>query len=294
LRTEKDATEKGGRRVTDISLQWLYAAEQEAGGISAWKTEDGTWHNAYQEVTGYLLPTLLSYSADDLALRCANWLMDIQNDNGSWNGLDGIQRPFDTSAIIEGLNAVANAYYDSPYLDTKRCIIAIEKARHWISTQVSPMGYLYNSPTHLQPEIYNLRASAIIGNVAELYYWKSHGLNHREARSHYVAYALEGALNIDNTDAWAVEQIQMAYVTQTGFVPFYVTPDWRTNHPSPDYCATAQMGILYHRVGLDAGKVYRLLKSVIEPNGGLFQSSDDKRQISWAVKFFLDFKKVMA
>lgn len=271
----------------DRSVQWLYAAECDDGGISAWKTADGTWTQAYPEVTGYLLPTMLAYGAEDLAVRCAGWLANIQNENGSWNGLDGIQRPFDTAAIIEGLRVIHKKF------NIPRLAYALENAESWMLTQISPDGYLINSSGLNQPELYNLRASAIIGNEKELEYWKAEGLNKREQRSHYLAYALEGSLNLNKNDAWARNQIEMAYNMQTGLMPFFVRPDWRANHPSIDYCASAQMGILYHRVGLDASKIYRLLKGVIEPNGGVCQSNDDPRQIAWGVKFWLDFQKVM-
>jgi hypothetical protein len=271
----------------DKSVMWLYAAECDGGGISAWKDETGRWHDPYPEVTGYLLPTMLAHGANDLALRCAAWLVQVQNSDGSWNGLDGIRRPFDTAAIVEGLQAT-HALFNIP-----RHHHAITRALAWVCEQVAPEGYLINSPTYPQPEIYNLRASAIIGNKQELEYWKAHGLNGREQRTHYLAYALEGALNIDGADRWARDQIEIAYNMQPGLMPFYVDPDWRSTHPSFDYCASAQMGILYKRIGLDAGRVYRLLESVIEPNGGIPQADGDLRQIAWAVKFWLDFRKVM-
>ena len=270
----------------DKSLTWLYSSERDGGGLAAWN-DGGQWMNAYPEVTGYLLPTLIHYNAFDLAERCALWLLSKQNDNGSWNGLDGVQRPFDTSAIVEGMTAMFESTREVKYRT------AAQKAITWMRTQISGEGYLHNSPDKKSPEIYNLRASAIIGNAKELEYWQAHGLNHGEARSHYLAYALEGALNIEPANRWAIAQIEMAYTQQTGFIPFFVRPDWGANHPSVDYCATAQMGLLYQRVGLDASKVYRLLDNVVTWDGGITQSNDDPRQILWAVKFYLDLKKVM-
>jgi hypothetical protein len=270
----------------DKSLQWLYASECDGGGLSAWN-DGGKWFSPYLEVTGYLLPTLLRYNAGDLAERCADWLLTQQNDNGSFNGLDGVQRPFDTSAIVEGLIRMFQVTGKFEYIK------AANHAMTWMRTLVSSEGFLYNSPDNRLAEIYNLRASAILGNKRELKYWQQRGLNQGEARAHYLAYALEGALNIDPANEWAISQIEMAYAQQTGFIPFFVRPDWGANHPSVDYCATAQMGILYHRIGLDPSRVLRLLDGVVGANGGIAQSNDDPRQILWAVKFYLDFKKVM-
>jgi len=270
----------------DKTLQWLYSAECDTGGISAWRTEDGRWHQAYPEVTGYLLSTLINWGAGDLALRCARWLLSVQNPDGSFNGLDGVPRPFDTSAIADGLFYIYDWTRELDY------ILAAVKATGWISGLIQPDGYLSNSPKNPNPEIYNLRASAIIGNRRELHYWRKHGLNTREQRSHYMAYALEGALRL-NDATWAKQQIEMAHVKQSRLIPFFVDPDWHTSHPSYDLCATAQMGILFKKIGLDATGTYNALEHHIEANGGVPQSPDDKREIAWGAKFWLDFKEVM-
>lgn len=265
---------------------WLYAAECEGGGISAWN-DAGKWHSAYPEVTGYLLPTMVKWGADDLALRCANWLLSVQNADGSFNGIDGTPRPFDTAAIVEGLVFVYNE------INQEKFIQAAAKAREWMRTQINADGCLVNSPNLPTAEIYNLRASAILHNPRELEYWQENGLNNKEQRSHYLAYALEGALNFDNDDEWAKSHIEMCCAMNPGLMPFYVRPDWSTNHAHYDYCASAQMGILYERIGLDVSRLYRLLEAIVEPNGGIPQSDGDRRQIAWAVKFWLDFKEMM-
>lgn len=269
----------------DKTLQWLYAAECDGGGISAWKSADGKWHKPYPEITGYVIPTLLAWGAADLAERCADWLIGQQNKDGSFNGLDGVPRPFDTAAIIEGLRAAFAVLAKPEYHKAEI------KALKWMETQIVDEGWLKNSEKQRQPETYNLRASAIIGNVKELEYRVKAGFPNSE-RSHYMAYALEGAVNFGDFN-FALPHIEMAYIMQSGLMPLVVNRDWTGSAGNADYCATAQMGILFQRAGLDAGKQYEILKDRLLPNGGLEQGSQDSRQISWAAKYWLDFKYYM-
>lgn len=269
----------------DKSVEWLYAAENKTGGIAAWK-DAGGWHVSYPEVTGYLLPTMLAWGAGDLAERCADWLLKQQNENGSFNGLDGTPRPFDTSAIIEGLRAMFHASGSVKYL------LAVDKAVAWMRGMINPLyGHLKNSPAVDRADIYNLRASAIIENKRELEFWKKAGLYQRENRSHYLSYALEGVLDFGDVD-FARPHVEMAYINNPGLIPFHVNAEWQSTHPAFDLCASSQMGILYLLLGLDATKTYKAIKGHIETNGGIFQAPDDRREIAWAVKFWLDFKKL--
>jgi hypothetical protein len=268
----------------DITLVWMYGAEWNTGGLSAWKSARG-WEMAYPECTGYAIPTLFRWGAGDLSERCAEWLLTVQNQDGSFNGLDGVPRPFDTTAIIEGLRAAYQVTGNPRY------ITALAKAEAWVILQRNTLGYLNNSPGNAAPEVYNLRASAIVDNRSELHYWKEHGLYKRENRSHYLAYALEGLLNFGEVE-FARPHIEMAHARNPALVPFFVNEEWQGTHPAVDLCASAQMGILYLRIGLDASKAYESLKRHVQPNGGIYQAPDDPREILWAAKFWLDFKRM--
>lgn len=267
------------------TLKWLYASECDGGGISAWKGPAG-WHVVYPEITGYVLPTLIKWGAGDLAERCANFLLLSQNPDGSFNGIDGIPHPFDTSAIIEGLNAMFEA---TGYL---RYVKAADNAHEWMAKQISPEGYLYNSPSSKTPNIYNLRASAIIGNPGEMEYWKERKLIYDRERTHYLAYALEGALNYGEQD-WAMKYLELAYHSGNRLQPFYVNHNWTPIYADFDICASAQMAILFHRVGFDVERHYAAIKHHIAENGGVPQSTSDARQISWGAKFWLDLVHLM-
>ena len=267
------------------TLEWMYAAECDGGGLSAWK-QNGRWMPPYPEVTGYCIPTLFEWGAGDLAVRCADWLLSVQNANGSFNGIDGIPRPFDTSAIIEGLES---AFY---HTNDMKYITAGADAIRWTRAQISPHGYLMNSPASAAPEIYLLRASAIIENKQELYYWRQRGLFEERRRSHYVAYALEGAMRLDAKDFY-MPYLEAAHAANNRLMPFYVDADFRPLFSDFDYCATCQMGILFHKAGMDAHKYFDAVTAVLDSNGGVPQSTTDPKQILWGAKFYLDFARLM-
>lgn len=266
----------------DLTLQWLRKAEQKTGGFSAWYN-GRDWQPSYLEVSGYLIPTLLEWGEIDAARRAANWLLKEQNSDGSFNGLDGTPRPFDTSAIIEGLEAMYAHTAYIPYLATA------ERAKEWIQSLITDDGFIPNSQNNKSPEVYNLRASAIIGNTREAEYWKVKGFP-PVVRSHYLAYAIEGALNL-NSGAYFNPVIDYMYDNFKSLIPFMIQFDNSWKDGIFDLCATAQWGIIFHRLGYNAQRYYDALIPLIAENGGVPQSTDDPRQIAWGAKFWLDFKK---
>ena len=100
----------------DLVLGWLRA--HSPSGVLNWHDGD-----VYPEVTGYLIPTLLKYGEQDLALQYAEYLVSIQNDNGSFESIkDGVERIFDTAACYEGLLAIGKTE-------------AASKAKAWLQSQ---------------------------------------------------------------------------------------------------------------------------------------------------------------
>lgn len=268
------------------TLDWISRAERPSGGLAAWQTPSGIYHDVYIECTGYAIPTLLKFSsvnrgADALALRCANWLLSVQNPDGSFNGLDGVPRPFDTSAVIEGLQAIGKHTRKAIYRN------AAKRAVTWCSTQITEDGYLKNSPANYEANVYQLRAAYIVGNRREVDYWKARGLIQARERSHYLAYALEGLLNFGETD-YALPYLEVAYKSGNLLQAFYVDSNWQPTFPDWDICASAQMAILFRRVGWDVSRHYEAIRKYVKEDGGVPQSSDDARAILWAGKFWLD------
>lgn len=162
------------------TLQWIKSQELHTGGLAAWPQG-----NAFPEVTGYLIPTLMDYGEDILAERLGNWLISIQNKNGSFDGLDGKQRVFDTAMVIIGLSRLG---YD--------CSDALK----WIEKK-GPKG-----------EIYDHLTASIAGWELPYPAWSS------DHRSHYWAYALEGLLAVKKT---AFVKKELKKLTR-GLMPYYL------------------------------------------------------------------------
>src|SRR5206468_355229 len=79
------------------ALQWIRTNEMSTGGI---RVQSGH-ANAYPEVTGYLIPTLLQCGERELVLRLTRWLLAIQREDGSFPDPDaGRSYIFDTGQVL--------------------------------------------------------------------------------------------------------------------------------------------------------------------------------------------------
>ncbi len=211
-------------------LEYIKDLELETGGIQGWKGAP-----AYPEVSGYLIPTLLDYGERELATKLADWLVSIQNDDGSFCDMYGQKRSFDTAAVMEGL--FQRGYFE-PVL----------KARKWLGDLIRDDGAIRIHPETDGTHLYTMRVSALIGSRKGARYWMSQ--EWLDAREHYVAYALEGLWNTG----------EEAFVKRK-----LLERDWS----SDDLCANAQMAILHHKAGLDHTHFVNLVES---KRGGLSNS----------------------
>ena len=84
------------------ALDWVRQHRAPGGGILLHhRTED-----ASQEVSGYLIPTLMNAGERELALELALWEASVQGSDGSWAAPDGIPYTFDTAQVIRGFLSV--------------------------------------------------------------------------------------------------------------------------------------------------------------------------------------------
>lgn len=253
------------------AIEWLKLAQNQDGGIAAWLDGEHR-HKSYPEVTGYLIPTLLNYGEQEMAEKCAKWLASIQNSNGSFDGIDGVQRTFDSGAIMEGFTALG--------MEWERV-----QVRDWIDKQRNKNHFLKVQPDQERTEFYTMRVEGLLGNQDSLARWYAvDWFNNGRQRTHYLAYGLEGmhALGVDIKE-W-LEKLPAG-----GIMPSYVDSSWKSLGGS-DTTATAQIGVLRLKCGMsfDPSALYALQLE----NGGLPHDTGDSRQISWAVKYFLDYERI--
>ena len=83
-----------------LALTWIANYTINENGIVVSSLEQ----RIYPEVTGYYIPTLLRWGLKEQALKYVNYLLTIQNDDGSWNEPSGTYKyTFDTGQILKGL-----------------------------------------------------------------------------------------------------------------------------------------------------------------------------------------------
>ncbi|MCZ2845268.1 MAG: terpene cyclase/mutase family protein [Candidatus Bathyarchaeota archaeon] len=95
------------------AINWLMHAQDitKDGGISAFYSLRHGWAPSYPETTGYIIPTMFDcfhFTRDEdcrkRAIRMSDWLINIQSENGSFQGF-GTKTPiiFDIGQILKGL-----------------------------------------------------------------------------------------------------------------------------------------------------------------------------------------------
>jgi hypothetical protein len=130
----------------DKAIDWIKTTERDTGGSAANFSNLMGWTKAYPETTGYIIKTLLDYHKNyqdeesfDLALRFGEWLLSIQNIDGSWNG--GVypsskSQPsiFNTGQIIIGLVALSEVSEEMIWKES------LHRATIWLAQNVNDHG----------------------------------------------------------------------------------------------------------------------------------------------------------
>ena len=271
----------------------------------------------YPEVTGYYIPTLIRWGYRDMAIKYAEWLLNIQKQDGSWYDTDD-QAPyiFDTAQILKGLLAVWDIYPDKKAVEQ-----AIVRGVDWILSCMTQEGRLITpdetcwgdnkdmcselihlyclSPiieagNRLHNEEYGQKAKRILEYYKNNYYEK---IMNFSLLSHFYAYVMESLVDLGEIDM-AREAMQKIVKLQkkTGAVPAYNNVDW--------VCSTGlfQFSLVWFRLGdVEHGnKAFEYACKLQNESGGWFGSylaeynPDEvndyfpQEEISWANKYFLD------
>lgn len=267
----------------------------------------------YPEVTGYYIPTLLKWGYRELAISYAEWLCDIQKENGSWFDTDD-KAPyvFDTAQILKGLLAVREQYPHG--------IVHIKKGCDWILKNVQASGRL-TTPSKdawgnkgVCSELIHLYCLSPLVEAADILHMPQYKedaykiLNYYKAYhydeimnfgllSHFYAYVMEGLLDMGERSmvAEAMEKVGKLQ-KENGAVPAYRNVDW--------VCSTGlfQFALIWFRLGdIEKGnKAFEYACKLQNESGGWYgsylsevNSKEDNdyfpsSEISWAVKYFLD------
>lgn len=261
----------------------------------------------YPEVTGYFIPTLVTWGERELACSYARWLVSIQNRDGSWSDPDGhIPYTFDTGQILKGLVALLDTL---PGLETP-----VRKGCDWLLTQVLDSGRVVTPDTsqwvlpgnRIVPEAIHLYALAPLREAGERfgnrnyidavakgldYYTADPDLTSFTTLSHFHAYVIEALIDLGRTDIAADGMKEIGRLQKrSGSVPAYSTVRW--------VCSTGlfQYALIWYRLGdvRKGDRAFAAAARLQNASGGFFGSYGwgasyfPRAEISWAVKYFLD------
>lgn len=226
----------------------------------------------YPEVTGYLIPTLISIGLKSKAKEFAEYLINIQNTDGSWS-FDNKKYIFDTSQIIHGLS----------YLEgyKKEIELGLDYVLHRLKNkQLDPNQKV---PCHIYPRvIWAIKTTGY--DVSRLINdYCSEETKRFNCNSHFWGYSFEGHAQL-GLDCYDFLKIASQY---DGRIP--------EKSGLRSYCftglnQTALSLFLLNKFDLGINAL-NLSSSFQCKNGGFYGSNGNyfkDSQISWAVKFYLD------
>ena len=263
------------------------------------------------EVTGYLITSLYNAGEKELACDLAQWESSIQKEDGSFAapGSD-ISYTFDTAQVIRGFLAVLD---DMPHLESN-----LRSACDYVNKYIDPQGKVLT----VSYDMWKLADGSILSDYGNLYVLPAmrqagiklaeqkyidaarRGMNYfrqypdlvefkhnLSTLSHYFGYMMEALVDLGEKELALkglkqAEDIQSSY----GAIPAYPGATWD--------CATgmAQLAVAWYKLGFKApaDKAVKYLEGIQNFSGGFYGGYGrnveyfDKREISWAVKFFID------
>ena len=144
--TKPSKSVESREKAVQLAMDWLIKAQDvtETGGYSAGFDLRNGWLADFPETTGYIIPTFYDlaelYEQPKLknrAVKALDWLLDVQNDDGSISGfIEGARRPivYDTGQVLFGLVRGFQETKDEKYLT------AAQKAGNWLYKIVDEDG----------------------------------------------------------------------------------------------------------------------------------------------------------
>ena len=265
---------------------------------------------SYPEVTGYLIPTLLSVGERNLAYEYAQWLLSVQREDGSF-GLRENSYAFDTGQVVRGWTQMIERMPELEEPLHRACDWVIETAdgttgrllvppsgRDWSLGQrgeVSEAIHLYVlAPLRRAGELLNESQYGKFVSKSADFYLKNVCLtdfSRPNALSHFYAYVQEALVELGYEDQAQRGMASVARFQQpSGAVPAYSDVNWICS------AGLAQFALVWYRLGQtkQADAALSFLESLQNSTGGFFGSygvSADyfpAEEISWAAKYAVE------
>ncbi len=279
-------------------MEWIRDNHLPTGGI---RVESGH-PNAYPEVTGYTVPTLLEYGEREFAHELVDWILCIQHTDGSFSDpVHGKKYIFDTGQVLRGLLAARDL--------VPRAVDAARLTADYLCAQMIDGGAGGFPPAYSDcdcPETVHLYVLPPLVEAAELFentayrdaanrcrdFYVGHAdFLQMETLTHFLAYELEALIDLrcEEQARPVLDQLQNEQKPD-GSIRGKSRVGW--------VCVPglAQLAICWYKLDRPepADKALAWLDAHQSPDGG-FRGSlgwgaryKQQVEVSWAAKFYLD------
>lgn len=280
------------------TIIWLRQNESSTGGILT----NHQHQRAYQEVTGYLIPTLLSVGEKKLADRCAYWLVSVQQiDGGFVNSNNNRAYVFDTAQCLRGLLAMGSSESGINQ--------AALKAAEFIMSRLVDSGHAGFQPEYrdmpieetihlyvLEPLLeaadrYCRPEFRIAAENALLFYKKQANLLKLSNQTHFLMYEVEALFNLGLEHEVLPILKDLAQLQKPDGAVYERDGETQVCVPG-----LAQLALCWYLVGWreEADRAMDWLDKHQEKSGGFLGSYGARAnyfnnvEIPWAAKYYLD------
>lgn len=279
------------KRYIHALTNWLLASQDvhSDGGSSTRYYFSVGWSSSYPETSGYIIPTLMQIAQKsgiqeyrNRALRMADWLLGIQNEQGYWTankGKSDYPKVFNTGQILLGLSSAFEESKNPKYLS------AAAKAANWISDLQESDGSWIRFAHESIPHTYYtsvawpllqvgkiLKNDKLIHSAIKNFNWavKQQLENgwfennsffisqHEKPLTHTIAYSimglLEGGILLESAGEkfiysarLAAEALMKIYETRKKF-PAYLNRKWEPKANFECLTGNAQIAIIFQKI----------------------------------------------
>ena len=263
-----------------------------------------------QETTGYAISTLYQFGERTLAIELARWEASCQRPDGAFSAVDGVPYTFDTAQVIRGFLSVLD---DAPEFEGN-----LRRACNFVERNIASDGEV-RTPSY---ELWRLQDGSMLSEYGNVYVLPpmleagkklgegkylaaaERGMSYFRRKadlvefkpelsmiSHYFGYMMEALADLGETEL-AKSGLEQAAAIQRrdGMIPAYPGANW--------VCSTgmAQLALAWYKLGDQepADKALDYLVTLQNKSGGFYGGYGrganyfPDKEISWAVKFFLD------
>jgi malonyl-CoA O-methyltransferase len=292
------------RNSLERAIFWIEKYSINSGGVAVTSIQPNI---IYPEVTGYYIPTLLLWGKRNEAIKFADYLILIQNTDGSWNAPNSeTAYTFDIGQILKGLISLVDEKPEYRDNIIKGCdwILMQQREDGSIATpdysawglpggkRIPEAVHLYAlEPLKIAAEKWGISKYDECVEKALEFYLAQSNLTDFNTLSHFHAYIIEALIDLGQTDRAreAMENVAK-YQHKNGSVPAYCDAKF--------VCSTGlfQYAICWYKINdLERGnRAFEYAVKLQNETGGWYGSYGRKanyfpnEEISWAVKYFLD------